>query len=473
MTQMQTILIVDDDDFFREILKEALQDRYQLIAVDNGEEAICLARTHTPNLIILDVEMPGRNGIEICKELKADPETQKIPVILFTSNSNRDDILLGLKAGADDYFTKPLFLSEIALRVDAHLRTRDFYADLQREDLLLLLGLWESVSAIRNPMTILRIIVEKMSDIIDVARCSIVSANQNNELIVKASNDLALNKEIKLDPCRYPEILAALESKQSVIINNVKTDPLMASVREHIKGIEYNSIIVSPVVKKESVIGTFCLRTATPVGNAITDRINKLCQLIANISANALEKAILLESMQKAQDFYEEMSNRDGLTDLYNHRYFYNRLKEEFSRASRYNEPLSLIFIDIDDFKRINDNYSHTHGDAVLKEIGLLLKNLCRESDFTARYGGEEFAIVLPNTPPQDALGVATRLCSLIQKHAFTALKKEQITVSSGTSTFIDNNLQSYKQLVQQADEAMYKAKSNGKNCATQVWVKA
>jgi two-component system cell cycle response regulator len=468
MSQKKKILIVDDERFFRNILKDALEDHYDIIEGENGDEAISLAITQKPNLIIMDVTMPVKDGVDACLTLKERTETRKIPILLLTTLSREEDIVRGFEAGADDYITKPMYIPEVLARVDTHLRAKDYYEDLEHNDLLLLLELAENISAIRNPMSILRLIVDKMSDLIGDSRCSIVSINDDGVPYVKVSSDLAINKEIKLELCKYPEIRKALDSKQAVIINDVKKDPLMDSIRAQIEEFKFNSIIVIPVIKKESVIGTFLLRSATSLPNGITERISKLCQLVANLSANALETAILFESMKTAQEYFEEMSIRDGLTKLYNHRHFYNCLEKEFSRAERYHTPLSLVFFDIDDFKRINDNYGHTCGDTVLRDIGKLMKGVARVSDTPARYGGEEFAIVLPNTTSEGALEMATRLELMVREYKFEGLDGEQITISSGTSTFVDKNVQSYGQLVQFADEAMYKAKVQGKGHISQ-----
>ena len=468
---MQTglkILVVDDEFFFRRVLKDALKDQYDIIEGKNGDEAISLASAQKPNLIIMDVEMPVKDGIDACRILKENAETRKIPVILFTSLSKKEDIARGLKVGADDYITKPMCLPEILARVGAHLRPKDYYVDLEQNDLILLLELAENISAIRNPMTILHMIVDKMAGMTGNARCSIVSINNEGVLFVKASSDLEIHEDIKLELCKYPEISKALNSKQSVIINDIKNDPLMAPVRTQIEGLNFNSIVVIPVIKKESVIGTFLLRMATPLSDGVTKRIHKLCQLVANLSANALETAILFERTQTAQEYFEEMSIRDGLTKLYNHQHFYSCLEKEFSRASRYHTPLSLVFFDIDNFKRINDNYGHTHGDMVLGTIGQLTNSIARQSDIPARYGGEEFAIILPNTPSEGALEVANRLGSIIREYQFEGLDGEQITISSGISTFTENNVQSCDQLVQLADKAMYSAKLLGKDRTSQ-----
>ncbi len=467
METKNKILIVDDELFFLEILKESLRERFTIVEGKNGKEAITLVAEHKPDLIIMDVEMPVKNGIDACKILKNDCSTRHIPLILFTSRSQKKEMVLGLKAGADDYITKPVYLPEIIARIDAHLRSKGFYSDLEYQDLQFLLRLTEDISAIRNPMTILQLIVKKISVVIDVARCSILSVNDDGELVVKASSDTEIcceNEELKLDITKYPEIQKSLESKQPVIINDVKNDPLMASVQSEMQEFGLNSIVVIPVIKKESVIGTFFLRTASPIVDGITDRVCNLCRLIANISASALENAVLFESMQTAQEYFEEMAVRDGLTNLYNHRHFYDRIEEEFSRAHRYGSPLSLVFFDIDDFKRVNDVYGHTHGDQVLRKIGHLLKEVARESDIPARYGGEEFAIILPNTSEEGALDVANRLHSVIRNHKFKHLNGETITISSGVATFSDESVPSFDRLIQLADEAMYKAKESGKD---------
>ena len=464
MDMKKKILIVDDELFFREVLKDILQERFTVIVGKDGDEALPLSLKYAPDLIIMDVEMPRKNGIEACRILKAEPATRKIPIILFTGRTKKQDMVFGLKAGADDYITKPVCSLEIIARVDAHLRAKDFYTDLEDKDLRFLLEITESISAIRNPMALLRVIVEKMAGVMDVARCSIISINDKGEVIVKASNDLNYQEELILDLHKYPEIQKSIELKQTVVVNDIQNDPLMFSVREQTEKLGYNSIIVIPVIKKESVIGTFFLRTASPIKNGITDRIYKLCQLIANISANALENAILFESVQSAQNYFEEMAIRDGLTGLYNHRHFYDRLEEEFSRASRYAAPLSLVFFDIDDFKRINDLYGHTRGDQVLKKIGQLVRSVARESDIPARYGGDEFAIILPNTAGAGAFDLANRIQTVIQDCEFENLPGEQITVSSGVSTFANKNVQSFNDLVHLVDEGMYKSKSQGKN---------
>jgi two-component system cell cycle response regulator len=459
-----TVLIVDDERFFRDFLRGILSEYYEVIESTQGEGAFEMAECLQPDLIILDVEMAGKNGLEVCRELKEGIVTRTIPVIMLSAHSEKSDVISGLHAGADDYIIKPIDADEVLARVDAHLRAKSFYSGLERQDLLLLLELSETISASRNPMKILQTIVEKITGVVEVARCSILSLSDSGELHVKACSDLKKAKDIRLEMWRYPEISSAIESKKTVLINDMKSDPMLGPVRDQIKNLPMNSVVVVPILKKQNIIGTFFLRTASPVKFGIDDRLVNLCQLIANMSANALENAMLFESIKSNQSYLEDLAIRDGLTQLYNHQHFHTRLAEEFSRSRRYSTSLSCLFIDIDDFKKINDLFGHSYGDQVLRLVGDMIKVLVRESDVAARYGGDEFAILLPNTDREGAMELADRLRTNIRGHGFDQFKGDRITLSIGISTHHDENMYSSDQVVQSADKAMYQAKNQGKD---------
>jgi two-component system cell cycle response regulator len=460
----RSILIVDDERFFRDILRDVLSDSYEVIESPDGEDAFAIAERLQPDLIILDVEMPGKNGLEVCRELKEGVLTRTIPVLILSAHDDKSEIIDGLQAGADDYVIKPINAEEVLARVDAHLRTKNLYSSLEENDLRLLLELSETISASRNPIKILQTIVEKIADVVEVARCSILSLSDGGELVVKACSDLNKAKDIHLEMWRYPEITSAIKSRKTVLINDMKNDPMLEPVREYIKFLPMNSIVVVPILKKQSIIGTFFLRTASPLRFGINNRVVNLCQLISNMSANALENALLFESMKNAQSYLEDLAIRDGLTQLYNHQHFHTRLAAEFSRARRYSTKLSCLFIDIDDFKKVNDLFEHSGGDEVLRQVGGMIRELVRESDVAARYGGDEFAILLPNTDREGALDLAGRLCTAINGQGLNLLKGEKITLSIGISTYHGANMLSCDQVVQMADKAMYHAKKQGKD---------
>jgi two-component system cell cycle response regulator len=261
----------------------------------------------------------------------------------------------------------------------------------------------------------------------------------------------------------YPEIRKAFETRKAVIVNDTTSDPLMAPVRAQIKKRGLNSIFVVPIIKKESVIGSLFLGTATTLPEGISDRANKLCHLVANISANALENAILFESMATAKEVFEEYVTRDGLTRLYTHRHFYNQLEKEFSRTTRYSSPLSLIVFNVDDFRKVNDKYGHMTGDEVLKQVGRFVRSIVRDVDIPARYSGDEFVILLPSTDKEGALNLARRLITLIRGYEFEGMAAERVSISAGVATYVGSNANTFEQLVQAAATTMKRAKAGGK----------
>lgn len=464
---MKNILVIDADPSSRMQTKAILSGEYQVFETETGDKALDIAKNQKIDLILLDMERPDYEGPEICEALKEDKTTKYTPLILLSSYDQKDHIVNGLHAGAEDYINKPLYANELLARIDTHLRTKDFYADLEKEDLLMLLELTEAISVIRNPKKILSCIVEKMAEALGVARCSIISLNDDNDLVVRASNDLPDNREITLALENYPEIQQALTTQRPVVLQDIVNNPLMAPVREKVQNLTHNSVFVVPIVKKQNVIGTFFLRTASSLKGAISTRVFKLCQLVANISGNALENAILFETMQSSRQLLLDGAQRDSLTGLFNHQQFHTRLEEEFSRARRYKVPLSCIFADIDEFKNVNDRFGHMVGDVVLKRIGKLFQDMFRRSDVPARYGGEEFAVILPNT---DSLGVeefAERLRTMVSELYIPHLKGGHITVSVGVATYVGNNVpQFYGEFLQQADQAMYREKQGKKQSA-------
>lgn len=462
MGNKKKILIVDKEQSYRELLKVALMDDFDVLDTDCCKEAFALASLNLPRLVMVDLDISNNQALELCKELKEDSDTADIPIITMTSLAQKDDILDGLEAGASDYITKPICIPEVTARIESHLRTQDYYDNLEHKDLLMLLELSETISVTRNPDAILRLIVKKMSKIIDVARCSIISFSRG-KVTVRASSDLEKGEGITLDINKYPELRASIETKKDVIINDMKSDPLMASVRKYTESLSFNSLVVIPLIKKESVIGTFLLRTVSNKKNGVSDRIYKLCHLVANIAASALENAMLFESMKSAQEHLEEISIRDDLTKLYNRRHFYNRLKEEFSRCERYNQALSLILFDIDDFKKINDTYGHAQGDKTLIQIASLLKKTSRKSDLPARIGGDEFAVLIPSTDLDGAVDLAQRIHNKIQGQKMKGAENERLSISIGVSTCHNKNVKTVEDLVRTADEAMYKSKAKGK----------
>jgi diguanylate cyclase (GGDEF)-like protein len=187
--------------------------------------------------------------------------------------------------------------------------------------------------------------------------------------------------------------------------------------------------------------------------------------MLAIIAAFTL--SILAKYLMKSKDFeYQyKLATIDGLTELYNHRYFQDTLKQQMDIARRYNQSVSLIICDIDFFKKFNDTYGHQAGDAVLRQVAQTLKKNSRTTDCVCRYGGEEMSIILPNTSAEEALMLANRVCNAVAEKPFrlTPVDSAPVTISVGVSTFPDN-AQTPQDLIEWADKGLYYAKEHGRN---------
>ena len=203
-------------------------------------------------------------------------------------------------------------------------------------------------------------------------------------------------------------------------------------------------------------------------------------QLISNAASRALEKIRLrtenrqlLERLQKQNEdlehinqFLKDQASRDGLTGLYNHRYFQEALQNELARSDRHNHHCSLIFIDVDSFKQYNDTHGHMAGDRLLHTLGKILTERLRSCAMVARYGGEEFVMLLPETPQEGALVVAEKLRRRIEDHPFPGRDTQpdgKVTISLGVVTFPQDG-SNRGTLMQRADQALYRAKQDGRN---------
>ena len=173
----------------------------------------------------------------------------------------------------------------------------------------------------------------------------------------------------------------------------------------------------------------------------------------------------LTRELQEKNKILDNLANIDGLTEVYNHRYFQNILEQEVNRSTRHQTAISLLLIDIDYFKKFNDTYGHQAGDLVLREVGKILHNTLRESDFPARYGGEEFVVILPQTREEQAWILAERLRAQIGQTVFRFQKKRfRVTVSIGIAGLKPGALTPPEGLIHNADLALYLAKTSGRN---------
>lgn len=239
------------------------------------------------------------------------------------------------------------------------------------------------------------------------------------------------------------------EHGKPVIANNAASDTRFFKGIDEQTGFQTRNMVCVPVQSKEKTLGV--LNVINKIQGDFENDDMVILYAFANQVAIALENARL----------YKDAAT-DSLTGLYRRNYFELRLKEEIDRAKRYKHSLTLLFIDIDFFKNINDTYGHPVGDEVLKGVAEKLKEAARLSDFAARYGGEEFVLLLPYISHKKALQIGERLRENIENNDFKGVK---ITISIGLGYFNGNDLEmNYRRMLEITDKALYKAKNNGRN---------
>lgn len=365
--------------------------------------------------------------------------------------------------GADDTTLACATRLMALLARQLNLRHRDVAMD--KDDLFSVLSILKAVSAERRAHDILYVFVEQIARAVRMDRCSVVRIwGGEQRAHVLASHEDESVTDLAIDLKKYPELRRAMETRQKVIINDTRRDPLTRPFIEDINKADIQSVIVIPVVLFDQNVGSFLLRAARRKGT-FTLREISFCEIVAEAAANALERAHLFESIQKVNERLEILAVTDGLTGLYNHRYFRQRLEEEFERARRYALPLSCMILDVDNFKHFNDTYGHLQGDAVLRGVAACTLQTTRKSDIVARYGGEEFVVIMPQTGYEGASVEAERVRKEICEWPYEGVPKPgTVTVSIGVSVFDAETMPDCEALLRTADNGLYQAKREGKN---------
>jgi len=426
------ILIVDDTQENIALLTELLQNRgYQISAARDGERAIKIARHIQPDLILMDIMMPGINGFEACQHLKRHAETKNIPVIFISAKTSTDDLVKGFSVGAADYINKPFNKDEVYARIKHQLKITQLNHELALSEL----NLREMLVEHQQQSAQLNQIVTLVADgIIELnGSGEIQKANPAIEKLfgysTKALQSLCLYR-LFAEP--FAQQYDNFFSNKHVLSTNM-TDELIA-IRED--GTEFP---IQLSLKK------------------IPSRENSFLAVIHDITTYKIKEKKLLH-----------LSYIDSLTGLSNRRYFDEHYEKIWRQGMRNKIQIAFIMIDIDFFKQFNDNYGHQRGDICLKKIAQKLKeNIKRPSDIIARVGGEEFAVVLPETSREGVIQIAKQLNKEVQALKIEHLSSnfKVVTISLGIAvTTIGEQCDSASMLYQMADEALYHAKQSGRN---------
>jgi two-component system cell cycle response regulator len=267
----------------------------------------------------------------------------------------------------------------------------------------------------------------------------------------------------------YPEVRVALEQKRSVIIQDLQTSPWYTRLREQWARTgtvqTVRSVIALPFTFEKNRTGVFLLRRAMDYEPLSTGDM-EFANTVIKSAVNAIEQAHTIEQAKADNARLEALAHTDPLTHLLNRRALTIGLVAGLERVRRYNSPLTMLAIDIDHFKEVNDTHGHLMGDEVLRGIATILQRSLRSVDMVARYGGEEFVGVLPETGEQGAIAFAERIRQRVEQQMFDSQsgKTAQVTVSIGVSSFPAPHVETVEDLFARADAALYRAKEKGRN---------
>ncbi len=319
---------------------------------------------------------------------------------------------------------------------------------------------------------VLGTLIQQVVELVGAFRCSVVHVDEAGAVgTILISREILANREdfgsrtLRISLDNYPELAEAVATGETVVINDIAATPALAPVAGQLKTIGIDALLVVPITVEDPVVGTLMLCLARKQ-NKFTGREARMAELIASVAAGAYKNAYMHESLASKNLSLKKLAVSDPLTGLYNRRFFDMRLSEEVRLASRHGLPLSVLMLDVDYFKPINDNHGHQVGDRVLMELGRVVPRSLRQSDCMARYGGEEFVILLPLTDLEGAVAKAEEVRLAVKELSFNVGGDDPltITISCGAAQLDCAAGMTGEELVKAADDAVYKAKETGRD---------
>jgi two-component system cell cycle response regulator len=448
------VLVVDDLEPNVKLLEAKLRAEYfDVITAFSGREAVERAKSDQPDIILLDVMMPGMDGFEVCRIIKRSPETAHIPVVMVTALEQQADRVAGLEAGADDFLTKPV--EDVALFARVRSLTRlKVMTDEFRLRYATSKGLgvvepheWVPDQQDEEPRIL---IIDDQEEQAQKLRVGLgpryqVSIEQDPEVAlarVRSANfDLVIvNMALEaMDPLR---LCSSIRSFEETRLTPILTIVRQGDTRKLVRALDIgvNDYLARPVDKNE-----------------LTARV-----------ATQIRRKQYIDHLRSSFQASLEMAVTDELTGLYNRRYLASHLSAMFDRAYWTGRAMSVMILDLDHFKSINDTYGHDIGDRVIREFADRIRNSVRGIDLACRYGGEEVLVAMPDTEKEAARVVAERLRADVAAHRLHlngGRDELKVTVSIGISSTEDGPKDdSPQKLIKRADEALYVAKSGGRN---------
>lgn len=482
------ILVADRDPATARTVAWILREHgYEVHGVPGARALAGALEGFPPDLVLLDTAAGDDDPLRALAALRGDARWRDLPVVVTAADPDDAVVERALASGASDVVRKPFRAGELLARIGVHLRTRNTLARTRRELSGLaaelerareeaqagrtLLEIMREVSADLSSEEIYHLLVRRVARALALFRCSVVLARPGDErAVVPAAYDDPGLRNHPLELAKYPEIRVALESGRPVLVPDVLVHPLFAEVREGWRrdGIEppVRSVIALPFFVDRQQAGVFLLRRSA--GEPPLDEQDvAFADAVVKAAVASIQRAHLLELARADNARLAALAQTDPLTGVLNRRALMERLGGELDRARRYGHAVAVLMLDLDFFKQVNDTLGHLVGDAVLRDLGELLRGAVRTADFVARYGGEEFVLVLPETNAEGAVAFADRLRERVASQPFAAgLVTRTLTLSAsiGVAVFPAPRIGTVEELLAAADTALYRAKAEGRN---------
>ncbi|KAF0231037.1 MAG: two-component system cell cycle response [Beijerinckiaceae bacterium] len=447
------ILIVDDVFANIRLLEARLTAEYfSVVTAMSGPQALDICERGECDVVLLDVMMPGMDGYEVCRRLKSAPATAHLPVVMVTALDSPSDRLTGLQAGADDFLTKPINELALLTRVRSLARLKHLTDELRaRATGSTGLGLPDplSLAAAEDGLNGRVLLIE---DRVNAAERMSAALQQHHVVDVEIDASHAVRR---LTDGGYDVAILSL--------NLTDADPLrlISQIRSD------NNLRNLPILVLTETIEDPRINRVLDMGvNDYLVRPVDRNELIARTSTQIRKKRYqdrLRENLRASM----ELAIVDPLTKLHNRRFLQTQLASLLGNANARGAAVSLLVLDLDHFKQINDRHGHDAGDDVLRDCAERLRHAVRSIDIVARFGGEEFVVVMPDTEPFAAQRVAERIRASIETVAFSVsggTKSVTVTASIGVATTSVPG-QDGDALFKLADAALYDAKRDGRNC--------
>jgi two-component system cell cycle response regulator len=445
------ILVVDDVEANVRLLEAKLSaEYYDVMAASDGPTALAMAAAERPDIVLLDVMMPGMDGFSVCRRLKDDPETRHLPVVLLTALDGRADRVAGLEAGADEFLTKPIDDVLLFARVRSLTRLKSVIDELrEREASGRRMGVIAGAAAAR----------------LGGAGGRILIVDDNERQAQRVSGELSIEHRPVVEHGPETALIAARGPVDLIIVNAAARSFDGLRFAAQVRGQEATRNLPILAVVDDDDRQRLVKALEIGVNDVLPRPIDP--QELAARARTQIRRKRYTDFLRDSLDQSLELAVTDQLTGLHNRRYMEGQLEALVRRAVvGGGDPVAVLVIDIDHFKKINDGFGHDVGDEVLREFAVRLASNVRAIDLPCRYGGEEFVVVMPDTQLEHAHRIAERIRLHVAGSPFRVLAGEEllsVTISIGVAASLGEG-DNPTRLIRRADEALYEAKATGRN---------